>query len=91
MFTRLAGHDGQVSGTLATFGRALGTRVPSRIARLAKPSYICGPRPTGNPPRLGGGVWSHRTCGSVGDHLSREVRSEAIGNVAASKSTLAMR
>jgi hypothetical protein len=34
-------------------------------------------------PQLGGDVWSHRTCSNTGAQLSREVRSGAIGHVAA--------
>jgi hypothetical protein len=44
-----------------------------------------------SPPQLGGGVQGHRTCGSTGVHLSREVRSGAIGHVAAPEPTLAGR
>jgi hypothetical protein len=41
-----------------------------------------------SPPQPGGEVRSHRTCGSVGAHLSREVRSRVIGHVAVSEPTL---
>jgi hypothetical protein len=46
-----------------------------------------GPEPQGtwqrrSPSQPGGEVWSHMTCGSAGAHLSREVRSEAIGHMA---------
>jgi hypothetical protein len=36
-----------------------------------------------SPPQLGSEVWSHRTRDSTGVHLDREVRSGAVGHVAA--------
>jgi hypothetical protein len=40
-----------------------------------------------SPPQPGGEVRSHRTRGSAGAHLSREVRSGAIGHVEAPEPT----
>jgi hypothetical protein len=40
---------------------------------------------------VGGEVWSHSTRDSAGSHLSREVRSGAVGHVAAPEPTSAGR
>jgi hypothetical protein len=44
-----------------------------------------------DPPWSGGRVKSHRTRGSTGAHLNQEMRSGAVGHVAAPEPTLAGR
>jgi hypothetical protein len=86
-------HDGSVVRRLRN-----SRREPSCIGRPARSLFIY-LRPMTHwrpqdawqhrdPPWLGGRVRSHKTRGSARAHLSREVRSEVIGHVAASEPTL---
>jgi hypothetical protein len=88
------------AGASVTCERTLETREPSCVSRAAKPLFIpVVHSPLGAvghvaapelPPR-GGKARSHGTRGSVRAHLSREVRSEVEGHVAASELTSARR
>jgi hypothetical protein len=60
----------------------------------ALPSWRQNPEPLytwkrRSPPRQGGEVQGHGTCGSAGAHLSRGTRSGAVGHKATSETTLA--
>jgi uncharacterized protein YqgV (UPF0045/DUF77 family) len=89
-----------MSGVLETCMRVLGTCVPSYTNKSARLFFmleirgsqgVAGHVAASDPPQPGGEVQRHRTRGSAGAHLSREVRSGAIGHVAALEPTSAGR
>jgi hypothetical protein len=88
------------SGILEMCTRALGTRGPNCIGRPARdlfmfvahgPQGAIGCATSQEPSHQGGRTQSHRTCSGIEALLSREAEPRAIGHMAVSEPSLAVK